>query len=244
MYPTTHIWFAEKVLGRQSSDIVLGAIFPDIAITRCLNYTDTHYCGWKLYNHLEEYSKDFAKAMITHVVKPMGLDYYGDESYMSGYKGYCFQKGQQIVKQVIEACNIPEVFGLWKAHNFIEMGIELIVNEKNQTIASKLHKAFQDKDAISLVAKPIEEYYGLRSGIITESFEKYAEFIEIDKLNSYTLAEKYDMQMQSKHDISINVEKSAEIIQMCKDIVQPDLDDFIDYCSANITALLEGGENH
>jgi hypothetical protein len=244
MYPITHIWFAEKVLGYRNNSVVLGAIFPDIAITRCLNYTDTHYCGFKLYNHLEDCCGDFAKAMITHVVKPMGLDYYGDESFMSGHKGYCFQKGQQIVGQVIEACNLPEVFGLWKAHNFIEMGIELIINERHPELVLELHKAFGDKDAISHAAKPIEEYYGLRDGLIIESFGSYAEYIEFDQLSSHSLAVKYDMQMQSKHGISIDVEKSGELIQRCKAIVQNDLDSFMDYCCTKVKALLEGGDEH
>ncbi|MDF2521082.1 MAG: hypothetical protein K0R84_1710 [Clostridia bacterium] len=242
MYPITHIWFAEKVLGYRNSSLILGAIFPDIAVTRCLSYLDTHYCGWKLYNHMKQYDSDFAKAMITHTVNPMGLDYYGDESYKSGYKGYCFQKAKEIAEEVIKACNIPENFGLWKAHNFIEMGIELNVIDADLSLHQDLYKVSQNKSVIDCIAKPVEDYYSLKSGQISESFKRYAEYIELEQPNSSTLAVKYDMQMQSKHGININIEESARIIQSCREIVREDIDEFMDYCTANIRVLVEGGD--
>ncbi|OGO78344.1 MAG: hypothetical protein A2Y23_12200 [Clostridiales bacterium GWB2_37_7] len=239
MFPITHIWFAEKVMGFRDNSLILGAIFPDIVISGCLDYKQTHYCGFGLYNDLVESNQTFAKAMITHTVDPKGLDYYGDENYKSGNKGYCFQKGQLIVDQVIDACNIPEGFGLWKAHNFIEMGIELNIIDNQQILLSDLHRAFQDYAAIEQAAWLIEDYYTLRRNEIVESYKKFSQYIELDKSDCHTMAAKYNLQMQSKHSISIDVEKTAEIIDRCRSLIKSDFQEFIQYCSINVKNMLD-----
>lgn len=241
MFPITHIWFAEKVLGFRDAGVILGAVFPDIVITGCLDYNQTHYCGVEFYNYLEKHCSAFAKSMITHTVNPMGLDYYGDESYKSGYKGYCFQKAHEITDRVIDACNIPESFGLWKAHNFIEMGIELNVTEKQQCLISELHHAFADKVAIEQIAEPIENYFGLNKNEIKESFIKFSQYIEMDQYNSHSLAVKYNLQMQSKHNLSIHVDKAAAIIDYSRSIVENDIQEFMEYCSREIKKMVKGG---
>lgn len=242
MFPITHIWFAEKVLGRINSSVILGAIFPDIVITGCLEHKQTHCCGYELYDYLKWDCSDFARAMATHTVSPKGLDYYGDECYGTGYKGYCFQKGSMIVEDVIRACNLPEEFGLWKAHNFIEMGIELNMIDENSSLLSKLSNAFLDKAAVNHIAEPIERYFNLKPHTIEESFQRFSEFIQLSQTSSYALAVKYDMQMQSKHNIKIDVEQSSAIIQKCRSIVKDDIDEFMRYCSIKTAEVLEGGD--
>jgi hypothetical protein len=241
MFPITHIGFAEKVMNFRNSSVILGAVYPDIVITGCLDYKQTHYCGFELYDYLIGYCPDFARGMITHTVKPMGLDYYGDESYKEGYKGYCFQKAKLIVDRVIEACNIPESYGLWKAHNFVEMGIELNTIESQPYFVEELHKAIFDEAAMEQFTGPIEHYYGLKNKEIAESFKKLSHYIELDKSNCHTLAEKYNIQMQSKHSISIDVKKAEEIIESCRSIVENDIEEFFLYCSSKVKRMIEGG---
>lgn len=244
MFPITHIWFAEKVIGFINNSIILGAIFPDIVITGCLEYRQTHYCGWKLVDYLKKSCPDFAQAVATHTVNPQGLDYYGDESYKSGYKGYCFQKGRFIEDQVIDACNIPKEFGLWKAHNFIEMGIELNVSDKNKHLVEALHRAFMDKDAVAKVSEPIERFYNLKKGEISDSYKRFAEYIELEESNCHTLAMKYDIQMKSRHSIAIDIEKAAGIIDCCRSLVDDDIQEFTEYCITKVKSMLVGGVNN
>jgi hypothetical protein len=154
MFPLTHIWFSEKVLGYMNNLTVLGAVFPDIVITKCLKYDNTHNVGFGIYEHFKKTNPsfmDFVKSMLTHTVNPNGLDYYSDEAYLNGYKGYCFQKGMEIEKEVIDACNIPEEYGLWKAHNFIEMGVELNIADSEPKLSQILHNSFCDKDLITKI---------------------------------------------------------------------------------------------
>jgi hypothetical protein len=144
---------------------VLGSIFPDTVIKCCLTYDQTHNIGWGLYDYFSEYAEeylDFAKAMVTHTVTPKGLDFYGDEEYGSGYKGYCFQKAAAIEKEVIEACNIPDKFGLWKAHNFIEMGIEMNITYTEKELVNIFHKGLADTKLINQLSSHIDKYFRLK----------------------------------------------------------------------------------
>jgi hypothetical protein len=243
MFPITHIWFAEKVIGYRDSSIILGAIFPDIVIAGSLGYKQTHYCGYELYNYLSSSCSSFAKAMITHTVYPRGLDFYGDECYREN-KGYCFQKGQLIVDKVIEVCNIPEEMGLWKAHNFIEMAVELDIADRNQWLYKELRTAFEDSSSIKNAAEPIEKYYNLKRNDIIEAYKVFSQYIEMESYDSNTLALKYDLQMKSKHGIGIKVEKASELIQSCRTIINADIEEFFEYSEESVCNMLKGGDKY
>ncbi len=244
MFPITHIWFAERLLKTRDNGLTLGAVFPDIVITGCLDYKQTHYCGRSLYEYLKGEASFFARGMITHTIDPRGLDYYGDESYKQGYKGYCFQKGQSIVDRVIKACRLPEEFGLWKAHNFIEMGIELNILQEDPGLAGALHRAFCDEANLRQAGELLESYFDLKKYCINESFKRFSEYIELENSNSHKLAAKYDMQMRSKHGISIDISEAAEIIEACRSLVKEDFPQFIEDCSGLVLDLFEGGDKN
>lgn len=246
MFPITHIWFSEKVLGVRNSLSVLGAVFPDIAIAKCLNRDQTHNCTWRLYDYLvKECSgcEDFARALVTHTVDPRGLDYYGDESFGTGNKGYCFQKAEAITVEVIEACNIPQEFGLWKAHNFIEMGIEANIAAADRTLTGSLYDALNDMRAIKKLAGCLESYYSLEKDALVAGIGYFSDFIVLEETNSHTLACKYDIQMQAKHGISINIEAASRIIDKCRLLVEADYDIFIEYCTEKISGMIEVKDN-
>ncbi len=242
MFPITHIWFSRQVLGYINNLTVLGSIFPDIAVSGHLTYNQTHHMGWGLFDGMKtEGSRhmDFCKALVTHTVDPRGLDYYGDEAYGNGYKGYCFQKGVQIVEEVIEACNLPSEYGLWKAHNFIEMGIEINMIQKEQSLIKRLHDSLQDMALIAELAVPLEQYFKLQPHSIEASFSRFKGFVELKDLNSDNLAFKYNVQMQSKHGISIDVQRCSEIIEKSREIVRHDFDAFIAYSLDEVSRLLK-----
>lgn len=242
MFPLTHIWFSDKVLGYTNSYTVLGAIFPDIVITKCLNYKDTHYIDSERFYKLcasDNRSLDFVRALYTHAVSPKGLDYYGDERYFGLENGYCFQIGSQIESDVIKYCNIPKEYGLWKAHNFIEMGIELNVLNNNKELNKLLHNTFKDSEAINYVSNILSMYYRIEENTFKDSFSKYSDFIEINNINSLSLAKKYHIQMITKHNISIDIDKCAEIIEKSRILVRDSFEDFISSCLINVSYLVE-----
>jgi len=245
LFPITHIYFSNKILGRLDNMMALGAVFPDITISGVLSYDKTHKEGIGLYNHFKFFHQeymDFANAMITHTVDPKGLDYYGDEQYLEGYKGYCFQKGKVIENETIEICNIPNEYSLWKAHNIIEMAVELIIHERNKEYGELLSNSFKDKELLQCICSASEDYYKLNKGVLYKCIEKFSSFVELNDLNSLTLARKYDMQMKAKHGISIQIEKCSRLIDKCCDIVNEDLDIFFDYAVNQVLLMTKGDE--
>lgn len=244
MFPITHIWFSRKVLGYMNHLTVLGAVFPDTVVKGCLTRDQTHNVGWGLHKYIEEHSGaylDFARALVTHTVDPRGLDYYGDEYYGDGYKGYCFQKGAEIEKEVIAACNIPESFGLWKAHNFIEMGIEMNIACSDRELLDAFHEGLNDYRLEKELSILLDDYYGLKAMSAGECFRRFSSFMELKDISSLTFAGRYNCQMQAKHGISINIPEAAKIIEKSRVIVQEDFEAFIEYCTGKVKTMLEEG---
>ncbi len=245
LFPITHIYFSNKILGKLNTMIALGAVFPDITISGILSYDKTHREGLGLYNHFKLFHQeyiDFANAMITHTVDPKGLDYYGDEQYLEGYKGYCFQKGKLIEDEVIEVCNIPKEYGLWKAHNIIEMAVELIVYESNKEYGALLRNSLKDENMLQCICSASEDYYKIDKGALCKSMRKFSSFVELDDLSSLNLAKKYDMQMKAKHGISIQIGKCSKLIEKCCNIVSEDLESFFDYAIKQVLLSVKGDE--
>ena len=242
MFPLTHIWFSRRVLGYVNNMTVLGSVFPDTVIKCCLTYDQTHNVGWGLYEYFRDHSEehlDFARAVVTHTVNPKGLDFYGDEEYGNGYKGYCFQKAVEIEKEVISACNIPDKFGLWKAHNFIEMGIEMNIANSENELVNIFHKGLTDSHLINELSTRIDKYFGLKERSAADCFGKFTEFMELQELSSFALANRYNTQMQVKHGIKIDISKSSDIIEKSRTIVQEDFESFIDYCTEKVETMLK-----
>lgn len=242
MFPITHIWFSKRVLGYINNMTVLGSVFPDTVIKCCLSYDQTHNIGWGLHEYLRNYSEeylDFARAMATHTVNPKGLDFYGDEEYGDGYKGYCFQKAVEIEKEVIEACNIPNKFGLWKAHNFIEMGIEMNIVDSEKGLADIFNKGLSDGLMVQELSSKLDKYFRLQGGSVADCFSKFTNFMELEDISSFALANRYNAQMQVKHGININILKCSDIIEKSRTIVQDDFDSFIDYCTEKVVIMLK-----
>ncbi len=241
MFPMTHVWFCRQVLGSLSNKEILGAVFPDIVITKCLAHEETHKPGWGLYDYIKQRYPENAKtamAIATHTVFPEGLDYYGDENYGKGTKGYCFQKGELIVDKVVK-CRIPEEFGLWKAHNFIEMSIELEILKRVPELRTQLHEAFNDEGSIGELSEMLGGYMSINPSQLAESFKAFYGFIEIKDINSTSLAEKYNQQMLSKHGISIDIVASAALIEGSRQLIAEDIMQFMQICEARVKDMLE-----
>jgi len=245
LFPITHIYFSHGILGKLNTMTALGAIFPDITISGILSYDKTHREGTGLYNHFKLFHReymDFANSMITHTVNPKGLDYYGDEQYLQGYKGYCFQKGKLIENETVEICNIPNEYSLWKAHNIIEMAVELIMHERNKEYSKLLGYSLRDKDMLQCICRASEDYYKIDEGALCKCIERFSSFVELNDLNSLTLAKKYDLQMKAKHGISIQIDQCSILIDKCCDLVSEDLDSFFEYTFEQVLLMMKGDE--
>lgn len=227
MFPQTHIHFARQVLGRLNTALILGSIFPDMAIGAGIKREVSHYCGRQLLEHMQETPvADFARGVITHGVEPFGLDYYGDEKNPPQERGYCFEKGRDFIASTIEACNIPPEMGWWKSHNIIEMGVELRIS-RLESYGRLLLEAFQDEPMVQQVCQQAGDFFGLGADPFLKRIHAFARYIDTSRATSHSLAERYDFQMYYKHKIRVNIPRVARLIEAAAEAVAPDIEQFL-----------------
>ncbi len=206
MFPLTHLYFADKLWHRvpglpyDASLIALGCTFPDIVMAGLLEHPQTHRGVGNLVNFFQEQAPEllpFALGVLTHGSEPKGLDYYGDEKYQTYERGYCFEKAKPLVADVVKYCNLPDKYGWWKAHNFIEMAIEIELGELRPDLQQRLYNAYQDTGMIQRVSEILQEYFQKPIQEIVSSINFFAKFIAREAINTTELAEKYCLQMTS-----------------------------------------------
>jgi len=239
MYPQTHVFFAEKVLGFLSDALALGSIFPDIAAGVCPTRHDSHGRGAELLDASREDQElfDFARGVITHGIDPKGLDYYGDEKYLSFERGYCFEKGRSLVEETIRACHLPPEMGWWKAHNIVEMGIELNIGSSGP-YGEILVKTFANAPLIEKISRRMGRFYQLDPGVFLRRVHNFANYIDTSRVCARSLAACYDVQMFTRHRIHIDVERVTGLILRAAEIVSADFPDFFAFVLRDVQKTL------
>lgn len=213
--------------------ITLGSILPDMLIGRDLNHYEAHSKGLELFKCAGQASamQDFCRAVATHGFVPKGLDYYGDEKYLDFEKGYCFEKARALIDKTVDACNIPAEMGWWKAHNIIEMGVETVISATDY-YSERIKTALYNRALISEIDEMLRTLWEKNNLNFAQRAEKFAGFVEIERATADSLAQKYLIQMQFKHQVRIDVQKVARLIDDAASIVTWDLTDFFDTAAA------------
>jgi len=226
LFPQTHIYFAEWITGAKGDPITLGSIFPDMLVN-LFNHHESHSKGGEIYIFLKKHNAllDFGHAVLTHGFVPKGLDYYADEKYLDFEKGYCFEKARPFIDETVEACNIPPSMGWWKAHNIVEMGIELLVSLRDYYY-ERFTSAFTNRVLISEIDEMLQELWKDKNINLARRVEKFAGVIEQNKADAESLAKKYEIQMQVKHKVEIDSKKVARLIEKAAVSVEPELSVF------------------
>jgi len=227
LFPQTHVYFAETILGRQSDSISLGSVLPDMLIGGYFNHCQAHSKGEEIFSFLVKHNTllEFGKAVLTHGFVPEGLDYYGDEKYLDFEKGYCFEKGRPFISKTVEACNIPPEMGWWKAHNIIEMGVELLVSSSDH-YNERLKSAFTNHVLVSEVDEMLQSLWKESKLEFTRRVNRFIGLVELGKASAESLARKYKVQMQFKHHVEIDSQKVARLIYEAAESVNGDVQVF------------------
>ncbi|OPY58341.1 MAG: hypothetical protein A4E55_00925 [Pelotomaculum sp. PtaU1.Bin035] len=235
LFPQTHVYFAETVLGKQGDAVTLGSILPDMLIGMDFNHYEAHSKGIEIYNFTGRDSslRYFGNAVATHGFVPEGLDYYGDEKYLDFEKGYCFEKARPFILKTVDACNIPLEMGWWKAHNIIEMGVEFLISSKEH-YSERVMSALFNKCLIDEVDEMLQELWKENNFTFPRRVERFAKLVEIEKATASSLANKYRLQMQLRHQVEIDVTKVAKLIGDAAEKVSLDLEDFFNITTAMV----------
>ncbi|MDD4237845.1 MAG: hypothetical protein PHT62_04750 [Desulfotomaculaceae bacterium] len=244
MFPQTHIYFAEWITGTKGDPVTLGSVFPDMLMGGLFNHYESHSKGEEIYNFLKKHNTllSFGTAVLTHGFVPKGLDYYGDEKYLDFEKGYCFEKAKPFIQATMEACNIPASMGWWKAHNIVEMGIEMLISSRDY-YNDRLKSTFANRVLICEVDEMLNDLW-IDNGLnFTSRVAKFADVIEQDKADAESLAKKYRLQMLLKHKVEIDTRKVAILIDKAALSVDSELDEFFtttsDLVKNNISTLTQ-----
>ncbi|MDO9534713.1 MAG: hypothetical protein Q7J85_05130 [Bacillota bacterium] len=243
MYPLTHIYFAEKLLGFLDDAAILGSIFPDVAILSGIEWSESHtlgLCLWENFRGKREELVHFSLGVITHGIKPKGLDYYSDEKYRDFEKGYCFEKARPLVDAVVEACNISPDDGWWKSHNFVEMGIELYLYEKQPELLVSLKKALANNNLITILINDLSPVLKKDKDLLEKVFSTFRKFIEEEPLDAQILALRYQKQIYFRHNIEfIDLAKSQSIINRSKELIGVDIEDFFNEVKEQVSPIIK-----
>lgn len=241
MFPYTHICFARDVLGKINNEIILGAIFPDTAISGFIDHKETHRGSAEVYRYFRRLGvfDDFSLGLITHAIDLKGLDYFCDEKYLNYEKGYAFEMARPLVDKVVKCCHLPEQMGWWKAHNFIEMATELWIYQNRTDCHGFLDKALDDLDLILGISHVLAPFYDIPAGKMAMSFPIYGEFVLMEKVTALELAKKYHQQTLKKHQIEIDIQGTADVIEQAVDIVERTLPEFMKFCERHTRSVIE-----
>lgn len=244
MYPQTHVYFAEFILGRRGDPVTLGSVLPDMLIGGGFNHSEAHSRGTEIFKFLKKHHQllDLGRAVLTHGFDPKGLDYYGDEKYLDFEKGYCFEKARSFISRTVDCCNIPPEMGWWKAHNIIEMGVELLVGAKDYYY-DRIKSAFTNQSLISEVDEMLHCLWKNNDLRFVQRVERFAGLIVLKKPDAESLAEKYRLQMRFKHGVEIDIKKVAPLIDQAAQSVDEDLEDFFNTAASLVRENVEGFYN-
>lgn len=230
MYPLAHLYFAEKVLGRLSEELILGSIFPDVAFFSGFDWHESHSLGQKLRQGFSRDEKGmvlFCQGVISHGINPCGLDYYSDQQYGDYEKGYCYEKARPLINSVVEACNLATGDGWWKAHNFVEMGVELYVFEKRPGLLLRLHQALSHTAIIGDICSKIAPFLGKEQHLLEKGYHFFKEFIERGPMDARSLALRYQEHIFIRHQIeSVNIVQCEDIIEQGRQLILSDIEIF------------------
>lgn len=243
MYPLAHLFFTQKLFGFLDRPLALGSIFPDMIISSGLSWIKSHSLGcnlWQLFKDRNKNLQHFSLGVITHGVEPKGLDYYSDEKYKHYERGYCFEKAKPLIDKVIQACSLSREDGWWKAHNFIEMSVELYIYEKYPHLLTVLRETFADTSLIKEIIREVSVYLELESSLIEKSADLFSEFALKEPSDAYSLASRFQSQEYFKNSISaMDLEESREVIEEGRRLIYPDIEDFFAHVHQKILPLLK-----
>lgn len=236
MFPVTHIYYYSTLFDVTDAGVI-GSVYPDTRLLTGLKWSETHRGAVDLYQSLDDDARErflpFFQGLFTHSVDSSGLDYYGDEKYRDYERGYAYYRALEIIPDVVRACKIPPEMGHWKAHNFIEMGIESLIGKNNPRIASWIERANKDRSLPKELAGMLSVFYRIPADVIENSIVKFVEFMQPSG-DPMDLGRSYSRVLFIRHGISdADPAEIARVIRLAGEVVKDEYSDFLAGCREN-----------
>jgi hypothetical protein len=241
MYPLTHAWFTRRVWGEPTETTILGTMLPDTIIVSGLDWSLTHEPGLELLAELASAGpseRDFARGWLSHAVDPHGLDYFGDHDYPGTRRGYCFELALPYADRAAEICGLSRDLGWWKAHNFVEMGIELLAAREWPDAARVCETALATVGRHEALIGRVSSLLAVDPESIRRGYEGFACFLQFDDISPQGLARAYERQVRAKHGVDgIDRQGAAALIEECAELARSTLEEFTLFATRNVLEI-------
>ncbi len=227
MFPLTHFYTAERLLPASMPLAGLGSVFPDLGAAMGIPRLEAHVFGYKFWRWCRENAPEglpYALGMMSHCIAPPGIDYYADEEWQGRKRGFCFQLGERYAERVRQACNLPEKYSVWKAHNFVEMSLELILTEDDPQLPQRLLACVNDAPLRKEAARLLERAAGVPAERAEAVYLQMPAIFSLQEVSPEILAEKYAMQLERRHEIvGCDLPAMAELLSVMRRELEPEL---------------------
>lgn len=223
MYPLTHLFITHEVLGYLNPAAALGSILPDILTAAGLPWHQAH--GFK---NLDGIDQDIIRGDWIHGSDLPGLDYYSDCAYKEN-EGFAFQHALYL-RQDLWELGLPKEHLLWRGHNFIEMAVEINLNNTYSHLWSYLEEASKQQDLKKQIYNVMATYGLEKKQILDLVLDR---FLNI-KGQQELLAEDYADKLNKIYQLNIASENCLELILKSQELIAPHYQNFLNYCIQQI----------
>lgn len=260
MFPLVHHIVNRKIAEHVTSEMVMGALWPDMAIGAKVNRQLSHSGGEDFFLWCEANAPDYldlARGVISHGSTPGCVDYYADEylpaelaaslnldtdgnftsspyftsSHTQSYpKGLCFTLGEKYVDAVKASTNLPDDLIWWKAHNFVEMGYELLTNQAHPDLRHDILEVVRNPAEVGRSADVLAEYFHASASKIKIIFSRVPILFALDPVTPEQLVRKQLRMFIIKFGHSdINKSKMIELLEEMTEDLRPTYAPVMDY---------------
>lgn len=234
MYPLSHIYVSGEVLAEMDASLALGSVLPDILVGSGIIWREAHHSTRDPFReHLISPLLQIGAAL--HGIDLPGLDYFSDVSYQ-GDKGYAYQKAVHIEEDIVNL-GVQQEHALWRGHNFVEMAIEIILNEEHSHLWQYLHESRQNEHLIAQVtrlAQKLEATYPDAAPLVLDRFLT----IKGQKKN---LAQDYAAKLNRIYSLTIEPKECETIITKTMELIKLDYRTFLDNSIHTIQQAMNDG---
>ncbi|MCL2677973.1 MAG: hypothetical protein FWE85_02845 [Clostridiales bacterium] len=239
MFPLIH-FYLNKQLRPPTPFLALGGLFPDLGNICGLERQRSHYMGRDFFSWCESrapHALDLARGVFYHGSTPGGADYYADEFWPGGEKGWCFQKGRPFMAQVARATCLPTDFIWWKSHNFVEMALELITIERQPLLNRELLALVEDEPAQTEAARLLSLYAGLDEAQTRGAFGRIKEIFTIEEVSPTALAQSQARAFERRFNVrNASVPLMAALLEEIAQVIAPEYDGLLSVIGKNMQA--------
>lgn len=222
MFPLAHWYFGKQLAGgRYDPLFLLGGTLPDLGRSMGLDRNQAHSRDCRIfYEYASTQAQELIPAalgMLGHGIDPYGVDYYADEHWCSGDRGWCFQQGKRYIPQVVKACALPPDWGFWKSHNFVEMACDLACQERHPELSQEIVQAVSDEEARQVLTSGLSKCFGLDPARVSHSLAMLPQIYSIEDPTPLTLGERYKEMLSRVHQLDhANAGEAADLIGQIK----------------------------